>query len=88
MGFGGSAQAMITIIKNNEKMRSSRKKFKKNLGGYEKYKKPEYNLPNATPQILSEIKERLERERKLRILKITVFILLVSILTIVLISYL
>lgn len=69
MGFGGSAQSMIAIIKNNEKMRSSRKKFKKTLGGYGSHSKPEYNLPKATPEVLREIRERLKKEQKKRVIK-------------------
>ena len=69
MGFGGSVQSMIAIIKNNEKMRSSRKKFKKTLGGYGSHSKPEYNFPKATPEILQEIRERLKKEKKKRVIK-------------------
>ncbi|MCB0445690.1 MAG: hypothetical protein KDC68_08595 [Gelidibacter sp.] len=68
MGFGGSVQSMIAIIKNNEKMRSSRKKFKKTLGGYGSHSKPEYNFPKATPEILQEIRERLKKEQKKRVI--------------------
>ena len=61
MGFGGSVQAMITTLKNNEKMRSKRGNFKKTVhsSGYSK-QKPEYDFPEATPQILNEIKERIQ----------------------------
>ena len=83
------AESMISVVKSNKNiMLNKSRHFRKTKSIYKHAEKPEYNLPNATPQILSEIKERLERERKLRILKITVFILLVSILTIILISYL
>lgn len=71
MSFGGSVQAMITTLKNNEKMRSKRGNFKKTVhsSGYSK-QKPEYDFPEATPQILNEIKERIQRERKRRTFKV------------------
>ena len=71
MGFGGSVQAMITTLKNNEKMRSKRGDFKRSVhsSGYSK-QKPEYNFPEATPQMLKEIRERLQKERKRRTYKV------------------
>ncbi|MTE26577.1 hypothetical protein [Winogradskyella ouciana] len=73
MSFGGSAQAMITTLKNNEKMRSKRKKFKRTLGGYNTNRKTEYNLPNATPEQLIEIRQRLKKENKILWIKVIVF---------------
>ncbi|RYH75691.1 hypothetical protein EVU94_01655 [Flavobacteriaceae bacterium 144Ye] len=79
MGFGGSAQSMITILKNNEKMRNRRDKFKKTLGGYDNKRKTEYDFPEATPEVLKEIKERLIKERKQRFIKIAIlFTILLS----------
>ncbi|NNE30974.1 MAG: hypothetical protein HKN40_01260 [Winogradskyella sp.] len=72
MSFGGSAQAMITTLKNNAKMRSTRDKFKKTLGGYRSNPKPEYNLPEATPKMLNDIRVRIKRENRSRRLKIIV----------------
>jgi len=71
MGFGGSVQAMITTLKNNEKMRSKRGDFKRTVhnSGYSK-QKPEYDFPEATPQMLNEIKERLQKEGKRRTYKV------------------
>ncbi|WP_299129293.1 hypothetical protein [uncultured Winogradskyella sp.] len=77
MGFGGSAQAMITTLKNNEKMRSNRKKFKKTLGGYGKTGKVEYDFPKATPKQLRELRQRLKKENKMMWLKVTVVSMLV-----------
>jgi hypothetical protein len=64
MGFGGSAQAMITILKNNEKMRSKRTKFKNTLGGNNSNEKTEYNFPEATPEMLKKLRERLQKEQR------------------------
>jgi hypothetical protein len=70
MSFG-VVQTMITTLKNNEKMRSKRSNFKRtvSISGYNK-QKPEYDFPEATPQILNEIKERLQKERKRRTYKV------------------
>lgn len=69
MSFG-VVQTMITTLKNNEKMRSKRDKFKKTLGGYGKNEKVEYNLPKATPEQLQEIKIRIKRENKIMWIKV------------------
>lgn len=69
MGFGGSAQSMITILKNNEKMRSKRTKFKKTLGGNNSNEKTEYNFPEATPEMLKKLRERLQKEQRQQALK-------------------
>lgn len=70
MSFGGSAQAMITTLKNNEKMRSKRDKFKKTMGGYGSKAKPEYDFPEATPKVLNDIRNKLQKERKIRKTKV------------------
>ena len=61
---------MITALNNNDKMRSQRAKFKRTLGGYDKNRKTEYNLPKATPLQLAEIRKRLKREHKILWIKI------------------
>ncbi len=73
MGFGGSVQAMITSLKNNDRRRKKRKPFDKDkVGGYGESSKPEYDFPEATPEVLSEIRERLRKERKTRMIKIII----------------
>lgn len=79
MGFGGSAQSMITIIKNNKNILSKRKKFKRSPGGYTHNEKPEFDFPEATPQMLKEIRLRLKNERKQVLIKrFIVLIILVT----------
>ncbi len=63
-------QAMNIAIKNNNAMRSRRYKFKRTFGGYDKTKITEYDLPEATTKQLTEIRKRLEEERKVRMLKV------------------
>ena len=56
MGFGGAVQSMISSLKNNEKMRSKRTKFKNTLGGNNSESKTEYNFPEATPEMLKKLR--------------------------------
>ena len=77
MGFGGSAQAMITILKNNEKMRSKRAKFKRSVSGSGTKVKPEYDFPEATPKMLQDIRTRLQRERKRMMVKVVILTVIV-----------
>lgn len=63
MSFG-AVQSMISSLKNNEKMRSKRTKFKKTLGGNNSIEKTEYNFPEATPEMLKKLRERLQKEQR------------------------
>lgn len=79
MGFGGSVSAMITSLKNNKRTRVST--FKK-LKGYQNtsYKKGKIEK-KATPQQLKEIREKIQKENKKRVLiTITVFSICVIVL--------
>ena len=86
MGFGGSAQAMITILKNNEKMRAQRSKRKAYGGSYTSVK---LEFPNTATVIdLKKIEERLQRENKeVRLKRILVFGFVFSILITLIIIY-
>ena len=83
MGFGGAAQSMITILKNNEKMRSKRTKFKKTLGGNNSIEKTEYNFPEATPEMLKTLRERLQKEQRQLMIKRFILFGVILIITIV-----
>ena len=85
MSFGGSVQAMITTLKNNEKMRSKRRKFKKSVSNSGSKEKPEYDFPEATPKMLQDIRTKLQGEHKRRMIKVVtltviIFFILVFIL--------
>ena len=71
MGFGGSAQSMITILKNNKNMLSERRNKKHTLTGY-KTTNTEFKIGEASPQVLREIRERLQKEQQDRKRKIIV----------------
>jgi len=77
---------MITILKNNEKMRRERTKFKTSPGGYNTTKKTEYTFPKATTKQIKSIKKRLIREEKITIFK-TVIITLFIVLALVFLFY-
>ncbi|NIK91326.1 MULTISPECIES: hypothetical protein [unclassified Mangrovimonas] len=63
MGFGGGAQAMITILKNNEKMKAQRSRSKGLSGSYENIKL-NLDYPKATPKMLRDIREQKIQDRK------------------------
>ena len=67
MGFGGSAQAMITILKNNNR-RHQRKAFenRREYAGYglEQEKPSRLKSIKATKEQLTAIKEKLSNDRK------------------------
>ena len=86
MGFGGSAQSMITILKNNEKMRSRRTKFKNNLGGNNSVEKTEYSFPEATPEMLKKLRERLQKEQRQQSIKQCIILVISVIITVFIFS--
>jgi len=79
MSFGGSAQAMITSLKNNEKMRTKRDKFK-HVPGKRSGIKPKYDFPEATPEMLIEIRDKLRKENRIRMTKIIIVTIVLSLL--------
>ena len=73
MGGGGSMMAANQSLKNNKSLLSKRKE--KGFGFVSSSKeKTEYDLPNASPQKLEEIRSRLKRENKQKLIKL-IFIL-------------
>jgi len=83
MGFGGSAAAMNVVMKNNRNLLKKRKGLKDTLGSYSSGEKPEFDFPEATPQVLSAIRERLLLENEiLRRRRIIAFTVIASVLII------
>ncbi|WP_412984139.1 hypothetical protein [Pontimicrobium sp. IMCC45349] len=79
MGFGGAA-SMNVSLKNNRNLLSKRDRFKNRLSGNTKGKSVTYNLPQAKPHVLKEIRERIKREQKDRQKKVVMIVsLLLSI---------
>ena len=68
MSFG-VVQTMITTLKNNENLCSKREKFKRRYGHNSLQEKPEYDFPEATPELLKDIRKKIKKERQVRRLK-------------------
>ena len=56
--------SMNVSVKNNLKLRKKRDKFKFSLGGYNRNKKTEYNLPKTNAKQLRDIRKRMQAERR------------------------
>jgi tetratricopeptide (TPR) repeat protein len=83
MGFGGSAQSMITIMKNNRALlRKKGSMFKPEKGHLMSSAASEnqdlfVDHQKATPLLLAQIREKLQKERKRRqILSLVIFLVL------------
>ncbi len=69
---------MISTVKSNKSiMLDKSKRFRKTLGGYNKHRKVEYSFPEATPEYLLEIKNKLKKENQMIWLKTTVTFIIV-----------
>ena len=65
MPFG---ESMIGTLKSYTSiMLNQSKRFRKTIGGNNKQRQSTGNLPNAIPQQLKEIRERIKREKKRQI---------------------
>ncbi|WP_299099092.1 hypothetical protein [uncultured Winogradskyella sp.] len=69
MSFG-VVQTMITTLKNNDNMRSKRKKFKKGYSRTIFSEKPEYDFQEATPELLKSIEKKVKRDNRILWLKV------------------
>ena len=79
-------ESMISVLKSNKNLKLIKENRFKSLAKWREPKKAEYNFPEATPQVLREIRERLKKERKQRFYKqLIVFIVIASIIFFVLI---
>lgn len=70
---------MITSLKNNKRRRKNHVPFNKNKLGNHNNEKPEYDFPEATPEVLAKIKSDIIKEQKSQLVKtIIIFIVLVA----------
>lgn len=88
MGFGGAVSAMITSLKNNSRQKKRAHFDKNSTGGYGDYQKPEYNFPEATPQVLRQVREKMENQKKVFQRKAIIVGILFIILAVSLLIYL
>ena len=64
-------ESMQSTVKSNKRiMLDKSKRFRKTLGGYGKNRKVEYDFPEATPEQLIAIRNRLKKENQILWLKI------------------
>ena len=64
-------ESMRSTLKSNKSiMLDKSKRFRKTLGGYDKSRKTEYNLPKATPKQLREIRQKLKKENQILWIKV------------------
>lgn len=78
--MGGEVSMMaanLSLKANRDSRRQKRKSFYTVQGSYF-YERTIYNLPNASPEQLKEIRLRLKTERKLRNLKIYLFVAVIT----------
>lgn len=67
------AESMISSLKSNKSvMLDKSKRFRKTFGGYNKDRKGNFNFPEATPEILFEIRKKLKSEQQILWLKISI----------------
>lgn len=87
MGGEGAMMAMITSLTNNSR-RKKRTQFKKeNVGGYGDGEKVEFDFPEVTPEVLRAIRDRLQKERKLLLIKRGVLFFIITTVILILAIY-
>ncbi|GGD24841.1 hypothetical protein [Hyunsoonleella pacifica] len=65
------AESFQTTLKNNKTIMTDKSKhFKKTLGGFEWSGKNQFDFPEATPQQLKEIRESIQKENRLKNVKL------------------
>ena len=68
MPFGESF--LVNIKSNKSIMLDKSKRFKKTLGGFDGSKRNQFDFPEATPEILLEIRTRIRKQQRRRNVKI------------------
>ncbi|HLT33690.1 MAG TPA: hypothetical protein VKZ98_07875 [Aquaticitalea sp.] len=64
MGGEGAMMTMITSLKNNNR-RKKRAQFDiEKIGSYGDGEKVEFDFPEVTPEVLKNIRDRLQKERR------------------------
>ncbi len=87
MGGEGAMMAMITSLKNNSSRKKRTQFDKQNAGGYGTGEKAEFDFPEVTPEVLKNIRERLQKEHKQLQWKRAVVFTIIVVLLIMLILY-
>lgn len=81
MSFGGSAQGMITSLKNNRKLKSQKRSYfdKANNSDHKIYK-TKSKFKKATPEQLQDIREKVRKEKRSTFLLALFFFIIFAIL--------
>ncbi len=81
MSFGGSAQGMITSLKNNRKLKSQKRSyFDKANNSDRKIYKANSKLKKASPEKLQAIREKVKKEKLTTLIIALLFFLIFAIL--------
>ena len=84
MGGEGAMMAAITSLKNNSR-RHKRVQFDKDkVGGYANGEKLQFDVPEVTPEVLRNIRDRLQKERRQLLWKRGVLLLIIALILIIL----
>ena len=70
-------ESMLSVVRSNKSvMLDKSKHFRKTRGGNSRKSKTEYNLPEATPELISKIRERMIKEnKKTRTIRLIIYLL-------------
>ncbi|WP_298900366.1 hypothetical protein [uncultured Psychroserpens sp.] len=74
-------ESMISSLKSNKSIRLDKSsRFKKTLGGYGKNAKSEFDFPEASPELLHQIKQKAKKDHKRhQVISLVSFIILFGI---------
>ena len=87
MGGEGAMMAMITSLKNNSR-RKKRTQFDKNkVGSFGTIEKVEFDFPEITPEVLINIRDRLQKERRQLFWKQAILFTIIITILIIVITY-
>ncbi len=71
-------ESFLTTIKNNQTIMSDKSRhFRKTLGGYN-WSKTQFNFPNATKAELQELRIKLQKQNKIKNIKLSIVFVLIS----------
>lgn len=85
MGGEGAMMAMITSLKNNNRRKKRTQFDKDKLGGYGNLEKVEFDFPEITPDVIKNIRDRLQRERKQLLWKRGILFLIIAVTLIIIV---
>ena len=83
-----SSESMISILKSNKNiMLDKSKRFKKTLGGYGLTDKTKFDFPDSSSELLDDIRNRLQKGKRILLLKRSFLFLMIIIVLLLIIIY-